>query len=130
MLNIILSRTLLTFDLLGIIYASLVTTGDELVRERLEAAVSAFLETLNVANSVIWSLSYRTSGPPDAASAPRATQTPSSNVLLFPPRPHDIAFDDTILSTVKEAWEAILGVDGVAESTFLRFEERESEAED
>ena len=120
---------MLTIGLLGIIYASIVSE-DESAGDRLDVAVSNFLETLNAADSVIWSLSYCTSGPAaDAATIPQTISNLSPNVLLFPPRPHDIALDDTILTTVQEAWETVLGPDEVAESTFLRFEERESEVE-
>jgi hypothetical protein len=35
-----------------------------------------------------------------------------------------------MLDAVKQAWEVCIGVETAAESSFLRFEERESEVED
>lgn len=47
----------------------------------------------------------------------------SGRILQLPDRRHDIAFDDSVLDSVKEAWERILGARS-AEYDFLRFEER------
>lgn len=55
-------------------------------------------------------------------------QDASGKALIFPQRNHDIAFDDTILDSVKAAWEKILG-ERSAEYDFLRFEERRDDDE-
>ena len=114
----------------GIIYASVVSDKDS-AKDQLGAAVTAFLETLGADESPLWLLSYRVSGPTiDAASTYPPLQKHSSQILILPPPPHDIAFGDGVLDGVKEAWELIAGPEVVADSTFLRFEERESEMED
>src|ERR1700742_2771320 len=99
--------------------------------DRLKNAVSAFLVSMNAIDTVLWSLSFRVTGPAvnvlsDSPISPKS----SSRIMVFPRRPHDIAFDDTVLDTVKGVWKAIVGDEVAAESSFLRFEERESEVED
>lgn len=76
-------------------------------------------------------MSYRILGPPvnrDSESA--SLRKLSSQVLIFPPKPHDLAFDDSTLHLVKEAWETVLGEEAAADRPFLRFEERAPEADD
>lgn len=121
---------MLTCVLPGVVYASVVSE-DASAKVRLETAVSTFLVSVDAKDSVLWSMSFRASGPAvDALSGYPALQKHSSHILLFPPKPHDIAFDDTMLDAVKQAWEVCIGVETAAESSFLRFEERESEVED
>ena len=52
---------------------------------------------------------------------PPLNQDFSGRILTFPQRTHDLAFDDTVLDSVKAAWEKILG-ERSAEYDFLRFE--------
>jgi hypothetical protein len=111
-----------------VIYASVVSE-DSSARDRLESAVSTFLAAADPVATSLWRLSYRMIGPNPVAPDQRLHK-PSPQVMLFAPRTCDIAFDDGILTGVKEAWEEILGIETAAQSTFLRFEERESEGED
>jgi len=53
----------------------------------------------------------------------------AKSVLVLPERTHDLAFDDTILDTVRIAWETILG-ERSAQYDFLRFEQRNDTNED
>lgn len=81
---------------------------------------------------MLWSMSFtqhaQAAGSP-SAPARSITTHPSGKLLIFPPRSHDIAFDDGVLDHVKSAWEAILG-ERSAEYDFLRFEERKDTNED
>ncbi|KAJ9612280.1 Rab proteins geranylgeranyltransferase component A [Cladophialophora chaetospira] len=113
-----------------IIYAS-VTSEDQGSKGRLQDASSAFLQALDIAGSVLWSMSFRISGPSaNNMHLPPSEEALSSKLLRFESRPHDITLDDSVLDRVKDAWEAILGAGVAADSTFMRFEERESELED
>ena len=53
----------------------------------------------------------------------------SGRVIVLPERAHDLAFDDTVLDSVKDAWETILGKRSV-EYDFLRFEDHKDPNED
>lgn len=53
----------------------------------------------------------------------------AKRVIVLPERAHDLAFDDTILDNVKDAWEIILD-ERSTEYDFLRFEERKDINED
>ncbi|EXJ62757.1 hypothetical protein A1O7_03196 [Cladophialophora yegresii CBS 114405] len=113
-----------------IVYASTVSE-EHAAKSRLEAAVSAFLETASATDAVLWSVSYRKSEPsPGGTPRPPSLQKPSPQVLVFGRRAHDIAFDDSVLEAVQKAWECVLDEHTAAESSFLRFEEREGEVED
>lgn len=104
--------------------------GDASAKARLQSAVNSFLETSDASQSLLWSLSYIHSGPDqEPASSYPPLQKHSPEVLVFPSQPHDLAFHDCIMKAVQEAWEIILGEEA-ANSSFLRFEERESEVED
>jgi Rab proteins geranylgeranyltransferase component A len=114
----------------GIIYASVVS-DDKPAKDRLKNAVSAFLVSMNANDTILWSLAFRVTGSSVSASPDNSiSRDSSSRVMLFPRRPHDIAFDDNVLDTVRDAWTAILGDEVAAESSFLRFEERETELDD
>jgi Rab proteins geranylgeranyltransferase component A len=43
--------------------------------------------------------------------------------MIFPPPSVDLAFDDSILDSVKEMWKRIMG-DEVDEEDFLKFDQR------
>ncbi|GAA5231340.1 hypothetical protein GCM10025794_31660 [Massilia kyonggiensis] len=47
----------------------------------------------------------------------------SANILSFPPPSLDLAFDDGVIDTVKEAWKIIMG--DQASDDFMNFEDRE-----
>ncbi len=49
--------------------------------------------------------------------------------MIFPPPSVDLAFDDSILDTVREMWQRIMGEE-VEEADFLRFENRVGVGED
>ncbi|KIW27078.1 uncharacterized protein PV07_06857 [Cladophialophora immunda] len=112
-----------------LIYASVVSE-DASSEDRLEDAVRLFLDTVGAKDTLLWSLSYRALGPAidrTFNSPPSRKHTP---VIIFPPKPQDIAFDDGILHAVNDAWQVIMGSEAATRSTFLRFEERDTELED
>ncbi|KIW97021.1 uncharacterized protein Z519_02413 [Cladophialophora bantiana CBS 173.52] len=112
-----------------LIYASVVSE-DGSSKDRLQAAVRGFLETAGAKDSLLWSLSYRAVGPDIFSNSDYPPLRKHSQFIIFPHKPQDVAFDDGILHAVNEAWQVILGPEVTANSTFLRFEERESEIED
>jgi Rab proteins geranylgeranyltransferase component A len=99
---------------------------DETGKARLESAVKSFLENVGAGESLLWSMSYRVGTP----AGDDSEQKTMPRVSTLPPRAFDVALDDAILVDVKQAWEKVLGPEGGAKSTFLRFEERENEVED
>jgi len=112
-----------------IIYASVRADGVA-SKNRLDNAVKDFLATIGPAESLLRSTSYLDSAARDDSNHPEAALpelTPPT--MIFPTMSHDIAFPDSVLGEVRQVWETVLGVD-VAQSTFLRFEEREAEMED
>ncbi|OAP57030.1 hypothetical protein AYL99_09143 [Fonsecaea erecta] len=112
-----------------LIYASVVSE-DASSKDRLEAAVGAFLSTVSAKSSLLWSLSYRALGPAIDFSSSFPTSRKHPQVIIFPRKPQDVAFDDGVLHAVNDAWQVILGPEAATSSTFLRFEERETEIED
>ena len=69
---------------------------------------------------VIWTLQYQQ----DAKDPPSLSDGGgNSHVLCFPSTPLDLAFDDTILDNVKEAWLKVTGDDA---DGFMKFEDREA----
>lgn len=49
--------------------------------------------------------------------------------MVFPPPSVDLAFDDSILDSVKEMWQRIMGEE-VVRGDFLRFDDRVEGRED
>lgn len=111
----------------GIIYAS-VTHHDSSARQRLQTSVSDFVETCGAGGSIIWSLSYSISGPESTSQQEHALSEVSPHVFSFVPRPYDLSFPDEVLTSVKQVWKSILGIDA-QDDAFLRFDQRETEAE-
>jgi len=91
----------------------------------METAVRNLLESCGVPTSLLWSLSYSEDRPPfSERSVPHILRGKAKEIMLFGPRPCDIAFADGLLDVVKAAWEVILG-DECAGLEFMRFDERE-----
>lgn len=111
----------------GIIYAT-VTHNDSSARQRLQTSVADFIETCDASGSNIWSLTYSIFGPDPIYQQDHALSEISPQVFSFAPRPYDLSFPDEVLTSVKQVWKSILGVDA-QDDAFLRFEERETEAE-
>jgi hypothetical protein len=70
-------------------------------------------------------LRYEQHGPPTStSSATLDYQLPAERVIVLPRMSLDIAFDDQILSAVKEVWHRIMGEEADA-GQFLIFDQRE-----
>ena len=54
----------------------------------------------------------------------------SENIATFEPLPLDIAFNDSILSPVKQAWSLVKGQDIADGTEYLVFEDREGANDD
>jgi Rab proteins geranylgeranyltransferase component A len=115
----------------GIIYAS---TGDtsEGGRRSLSEAVERLLRTANEdpLPRLLWSMAYIEKGraPSITASAPFALDR-SGQIMSFPPKSQDLAFDDALVDSVKAVWRKVMGA-AADDTDFLRFEERENIGDD
>lgn len=114
--------------MLGVLYSSISLSGPE-GKSALESAVSKLLQSANASEAkALWSLHYtqlgRSTGDATETQPSKVTVHPN-NVLIFPPPSLDLAFDDTVLETVKEAWKIVLG-DEAVDDEFMVFEDREN----
>lgn len=111
------------------IYAStlrLTGTLEEDDIQRLDAGVARLLDATPVSDlkpEVLWSLKYRAKGRSTDTKAGPVLTAMSGKVMMFPPASIDLAFDDSILESVKEMWKSIMG-DEVEEEDFMKVEER------
>jgi hypothetical protein len=74
----------------------------------------------------LWSLKYEQRGytlPETSANLVGE----EAKTITFPPLSLDLAFDETVLNTVKEAWQTIMGPDT---QDFLVFEDRNPMGDD
>jgi RAB protein geranylgeranyltransferase component A len=124
----------------SILYASTSAT-DENGTKLLDAALASLLASVNEqpAPHVLWSMQYNqhasqpSSSPSTSslreAAAPTASETGPmrpQHVIKFPSLSTDLAFDDTVLKEVRQAWLMIMGRDAVG---FMEFEDREDMGE-
>lgn len=113
----------------GIIYASVHGAGSQ---ERLAASTNSILSTIEelAPAKVLWTMSFTLDEA--AGSTPwnsHVKDDATKSVIMLPERAHDLAFDDAVLDSVKDAWETILGERSI-EYDFLRFEDRKDPNED
>ncbi|KAL3965021.1 hypothetical protein ACCO45_002025 [Purpureocillium lilacinum] len=102
----------------SIVYLS--TISDSSSKELLESALSSFLETLSPGQDqpkCLYRLSYEQRGGTGACSVDKTTGT------FSPPPPH-LAFDDSLLVSVRQAWDLVIG-DSAADTEYMQFEDRE-----
>jgi hypothetical protein len=86
----------------------------------LQKAVESILSAHDSSSppTILWSVRYQ-----QRASSGSETLLPNNDhVIRFPPPSMDLAFDDTVLDTVKEVWQKIVGDDA---GEFLMFQDRE-----
>ncbi|KAG2419020.1 hypothetical protein HFD88_002124 [Aspergillus terreus] len=110
-----------------VIYSSVSIPGPE-GQSLIEQAVGKLLDSAaDPEAKVLWALRYTQLG--------RSDETPSEltvlphNILAFPPPSLDLAFDDSVLDTVKEAWRLVMG-DETAGQEYMVFEDREPDDEE
>ncbi|KAL3493547.1 GDP dissociation inhibitor [Aspergillus germanicus] len=72
---------------------------------------------------VLWSLRYTQLGRAVEGDTP--ANIVSGNLVRFPPPSLDLAFDDSVIDLVKDAWIRIMG-DESSPDHFMKFEDRES----
>ncbi|EAW08892.1 putative Rab geranylgeranyl transferase escort protein [Aspergillus clavatus NRRL 1] len=110
----------------SVLYSSVSMSGPD-GQLLLEKAVQKLLESSSDLDArILWSLRYTQLGR--AGESMRNAQaaqlgSPSANILCFPPPSLDLAFDDTLIDVVKDAWRRIVGDD--APDDFMKFEDRE-----
>jgi Rab proteins geranylgeranyltransferase component A len=78
---------------------------------------------------VLWTMTYRSKGRSIDSQAGPIQSLMSGRVMIFPPPSIDLAFDDSILESVREMWKQIMG-DEIEHAEFLRFEERRAGDDD
>lgn len=116
---------------IGIVYASTYRHGVD-SQARLEAAIDDVIRTTtdSTQTEILWTMGCTLDAA--AGSIPwnyHPVNDAAKRVIVLPDRTHDLAFDDSILDNVKDAWETILG-ERSAEYDFLRFEERKDMNDD
>jgi len=85
--------------------------------------LDAFLSTEEVQTShILLRLQYEQSGGSTDLCA-------EDSVITLPGTPLSLAFDDSTLGPVKEAWKQVMG-EGAAESEYMSFPDREGEADE
>ncbi|GKZ33848.1 Rab proteins geranylgeranyltransferase component A [Aspergillus brasiliensis] len=110
-----------------VVYSSVNVPGSE-GQSMVETAVRKLLQSAADPNTkVLWSLRYTQLGR--GASQNASLSCPSRNVICLPPVSLDLAFDDSLIDTVKKAWELIMG-DEAAQHEFMKFEDREGAYEE
>lgn len=108
---------------LGVIYASTSISESSTAYPILDTAVKRLLSAVEPETAVLWQLHYNQYGraPRTLEPSPRTkpSQRPTSpvtdaekgGIIVLPPPSLDLAFDDSVVDTVKEAWAQIVGVD-------------------
>jgi len=103
----------------GVLYASVALPAEE-GKLLLAAAINSLLEGLQDSSArVLWSLQYH-------QNCLKAPGTSGVNTIILPNVPADLGLPDSVLHSVKAAWQQIVGE---AEG-FMVFEAREGEDED
>jgi hypothetical protein len=105
----------------GVLYLTTLSTPDS--NEILQKALDAFLSTEEAQTShILLRLQYEQSG----GSADLCAE---NCVITLSGTPLSLAFDDSTLDPVKEAWKHVMG-EGAVESEYMNFPDREGEADE
>ncbi|KAL4794918.1 GDP dissociation inhibitor [Aspergillus venezuelensis] len=109
----------------SVLYSSVSIPGPQ-GQSLIESAIEKLLRSNAGPDArVLWSLRYTQLGRAvGAGGETRPANVVSGNVIQFPPPSLDLAFDDSTIDLVKDAWMRIMG-DEVNEEQFLKFEDRE-----
>ncbi|EEA26965.1 Rab proteins geranylgeranyltransferase component A [Talaromyces marneffei ATCC 18224] len=120
-----------------VIYGSVSVPGQDGQRH-LQTAINRLLDSFTDATgkpTVLWSLRFTQIGTQVGTldgtnrSPILYKNTKSDKILYFAPPSLDLAFDDSIVESVKECWKAILGEDA-HDDLFMTFEDRETYDDD
>ena len=115
----------------GVIYASTRETSED-SKQSLTDAVEKLLSTANEdpAPRILWSMSYNEKDRAPSTAVPAAfAHDESGQLMVFPQKSLDLAFDDALVDSVKGVWREIMG-SNANDVEFLRFEEREGIGDD
>lgn len=118
---------------IGVLYAS-ISTSTDIGNGLLDHAIKRIIECVEMGGQpteVLWSMRYQqrsqwsTAVSQDHTSRASARPDPLvlKNTMVFPSPTLDLAFDDSILEQVQEAWQKITAAD--PESDFMIFEDRQ-----
>ena len=117
--------------MLGVLYGSIASPGAE-GQALIEHAIHKLVEsTADPDAAVLWSMRYTQLGHDSTqagAPAPSLTRL-SKDTFCFPPPNLDLAFDDSMIDVVKDAWRLVMGAQA-NESEFMEFEDREGAYEE
>lgn len=104
----------------GVIYLS--TPKSSTSKQILEHSLTLLLDTIEADETpkALYRLSYNQTG-----GCETTLSVSSENIATFGPLPLDIAFNDSILSPVKNAWDLVKGQDIADDAEYLVFEDRE-----
>jgi hypothetical protein len=100
----------------------------------LVAAINHLLDSFSDAAgnpTVLWSLRFTQIGTLDSTSGSPILykSTKSDQILYFTPPSLDLAFEDSIVESVRECWKAVLGEEA-QDDMFMTFEDRETYDDD
>lgn len=102
----------------------LTTLASSNSKKVLEQALNAFLSAANAdqAPSVLYQLQYDQSGGPGDLQV-------EGSAITFPASSLSLAFDDSSLEPVHQAWKKVMG-DAVADAEYMTFPDREGAMDD
>lgn len=116
---------------IGLLY--LTTLASPTPSSLLEAALASLLAALASEDGTlpkpVWQMRYEQAAPNDNTGASNDSET---GLFTFAPAAPELAFKDTLLEPVKDAWRTVLGTEVTPEmeEAYLKFEDREGVADD
>lgn len=126
---------LTTYATIGVVYGSVALpgpAGQQLLEKALDHLLGCFADANETeVPSVLWSLRFTQLGIFGATDgiSKLHTSTKSEQILCFGPPSLDLAFDDGVVESVKDCWQAIVGEEA-RDGTFMTFADRETYEDD
>ncbi|KAL4912219.1 GDP dissociation inhibitor [Aspergillus aurantiobrunneus] len=112
----------------SVLYGSVSIPGQQ-GQSLIEHAVEKLLQSsAGPDTKTLWSLRYTQLGRAVGYEI-CPTNVVSGNVIRFPPPSLDLAFDDSTIDLVKDAWAIVMG-DEASPEDFMKFEDREANDDD
>lgn len=115
-----------------VVYGSIFVPG-QAGQRLLETAINHLLDSFSDATgkpTILWSLRFTHVGTLDNSSALALYKsTKSDQICYFAPPSLDLAFDDSLVESVRECWKAVLGAEA-QDDMFMNFEDRENYDDD
>ncbi|KAL2871560.1 putative Rab geranylgeranyl transferase escort protein [Aspergillus lucknowensis] len=108
----------------SVLYGSVNLPGQQ-GQSLIECAIDKLLQSSAGPDvNILWSLRYTQLGRAVRGDTSPANDV-SGNLIRFPPPSLDLAFDDSVIDLVKDAWTIIMG-DDASPDNFMKFDDRES----